>query len=252
MTTTFADRLNIAMDKTGKTAYKMSQDLKLAQSTISKYKNPEDKDFKPKSIIIKSIANYLRVPERWLEFGEGDFEILQEEEIQNFMVNEPAEQLANKAGNVTEELTNGKYRLWTKKLPIRAFASYLSEFRNVGFYEELEDVSWIVDHNPRGRYMTIETEGDSMNGGGIYDTPDRADMLGRELQRHHWKDGFRDCDYGWVIVHRETVVFKDIKTFDNVTGDMILSSRSGLPQHPDFTINLNDVLEIWKVIKRSF
>ncbi|SCY94228.1 hypothetical protein [Flavobacterium caeni] len=252
MITTFADRLNFAMDKTGKTAYKMSQQLQLAQSTISKYRKPEDKDFRPKSIIIKSIAAFLRVPDRWLEYGEGEFEIFPDDEVQNMMVNEAAEQMPNKAGNVTEELANGKYRLWTKKLPIRAFASYLSEFRNVSFYEELEDVSWVVDHNPRGRYMTIETEGDSMNGGGINDTPDRADMLGRELQRHHWKDGFRESIYGWVIVHRETVVFKDIKSFDKLTGDIVCSSRSGLPQHPDFTINLNDVLEIWKVIKRSF
>lgn len=172
--------------------------------------------------------------------------------ITNMTVQDPAEQLTNKTGNVFEELPNGKYKIWTKRVPVKAFASYLSEFRNANFVEELEDVPWIVDHFARGRYMTFEAEGNSMWNEGGYDAPDGADLLGRELQKHHWKDGFRESVYGWVIVHRETMVYKDITEYNNATGDIVCHSRSGLPNHPDFTINLNDVIEIWKVIKRSF
>lgn len=171
---------------------------------------------------------------------------------EQIVVSEPLEQITNKTGNVFEELPNGKYRLWTKKLPVKAFASYLSDFRNASFMEELQDVSWTVDHIARGRYMTIEAEGDSMNGGGLYDAPDGAELLGRELLRHHWKDGFKESKRGWVIVHRETMVYKDIIDFNRETGDIVCHSRSGLPQHPDFTINLDDVLEIWKILKASF
>lgn len=167
-------------------------------------------------------------------------------------VNEPREVYINKNGNKFLELKNGKFKIIVKKVPVKAFGSYLSEFQNVRFLDDLEEVSFTVDHIGKGKYLCFETEGESMNGGNIDDTPADAEMLCRELGRQHWKDGFRDSQYGWVIVHTQTVIFKDIKSMDNKTGDIVCASRSGLPNHPDFIINLNDVRQILKVIKRSF
>ncbi|WP_264520354.1 helix-turn-helix domain-containing protein [Flavobacterium sp. N1994] len=167
-------------------------------------------------------------------------------------VNEPREFYTNKNGNKFIELKNGKFKIIVKKVPVKAFASYLSDFQNAHFMDELEEVSFTVDHIGKGKYLCFESEGESMNGGSIDDTPGDAELLCRELGRQHWKDGFRDSQYGWVIVHNQTVIFKDIKSFDKKTGDIVCSSRSGLPNHPDFTINLNDVRQILKVIKRTF
>lgn len=169
------------------------------------------------------------------------------------MVNEPkASVYENSNGNKFVELKSGKLKIFVKKVPVKAFGSYLSDFQNVEFIDELEEVSFTVDHIGRGKYMCFEVEGDSMNGGQLDDTPDGAELLCRELGRQHWKDGFRDSQYGWVIVHKKTVLFKDIKSLNLETGDIVCASRSGLPNHSDFTINLNDVLQIFKVIKRTF
>lgn len=167
-------------------------------------------------------------------------------------VNEPSAVYENTNGNKFLELKNGKFKIIVKKVPVKAFGSYLSDFQNVEFLEELEEVSFTVDHIGKGKYMCFEVEGDSMNGGNIDDSPDGAELLCRELGRQHWKDGFRESKYGWVIVHKKTVLFKDIKSLDNETGDIVCSSRSGLPNHSDFTISLNDVRQILKVIKRTF
>lgn len=168
------------------------------------------------------------------------------------VLNEPHEIYENNNGNQFIELKNGKYKIKVKKVPVKAFGSYLSDFQNVEFIEDLEEVTFTVDHIGKGKYLCFEVEGDSMNGGGIDDAPDGAELLCRELGKHHWKDGFRESKYGWVIVHKKTVLFKDIKNLNLETGDIICSSRSGLPNHPDFTINLNDVNQILKVIKRTF
>lgn len=168
------------------------------------------------------------------------------------VINEPTETYENSNGNKFIALKNGKYKILVKKVPVRAFGSYLSDFQNVGFLEDLEEVSFTVDHIGKGKYMCFEVEGDSMNGGNLDDSPDGAELLCRELGQQHWKDGFRESKYGWVIVHRKTVLFKDIKSLDLETGDIVCSSRSGLPNHCDFTINLNDVRQILKVIKRTF
>lgn len=180
------------------------------------------------------------------------FDLLENSNAKPIVINEPKEQIPNKNGNVFEELGEGKYKIFVKKVPVKAFGSYLSDFQDAEFYEELKQVSFTVDHIGRGNYICFEVEGNSMDGGSINDAPEGAELLCRELGRHHWKDGFYDSIYGWVIVHKDTVVYKDIKDFNLETGDIVCSSRSGLPQHPDFTINLNDVRQIWKVIKRSF
>jgi DNA-binding XRE family transcriptional regulator len=168
------------------------------------------------------------------------------------VINEPSEIYHNTNGNKFIELKNGKFKIIVKKVPVKAFGSYLSDFQNVEFIEDLEEVSFTVDHIGKGKYMCFEVEGDSMNGGNLNDSPDGAELLCRELGKQHWKDGFRDSLYGWVIVHKQTVLFKDIISMNFETGDIICHSRSGLPNHSDFTINLNDVHQILKVIKRTF
>lgn len=170
---------------------------------------------------------------------------------QPLVVKDPQELYANKNGNVFFE-EDGKLYVSVKLVPVKAFGSYLSDFQDPDFFDSLHETrKFKVDHMGRGNYICFEVKGDSMNGGKIDDSKDGAELLCRELGRQHWKDGFRDSPLGWVIVHRDTIVFKDIKSVDMNTGDMVLSSRSGLPQHPDFTVNLNDVRQIWRVIKRT-
>jgi len=171
-------------------------------------------------------------------------------EIDSLEVKESQELISNKNGNIFFE-KNGNIYIEAKLVTVKAFGSYLSDNQDPEFLENLETRIFKADHVGKGNYICFEVQGDSMNGGGINDAPEGAELLCRELGRQHWKDGFRDSQYGWVIVHKETVLFKDIKSFNNETGDMVLSSRSGLPNHGDFTISMNDVMQIWKVIKRT-
>lgn len=171
---------------------------------------------------------------------------------QSNVINEPPEIYENTNGNKFLQLKNGRFKIIVKKVPVKAFGSYLSDFQNVEFIEDLEEVAFTVDHIGKGKYMCFEVDGDSMNGGNLNDTPDGAELLCRELGKQHWKDGFRDSTYGWVIVHKQTVLFKDIIAMNFETGDITCHSRSGLPNHNDFIINLNEVHQILKVIKRTF
>lgn len=200
------------------------------------------------------VETYPNISYDWLLNGQGEM-FKKDYPIQSNVtqiISEPETNYKTKNGSQFFELKNGKFRITVKKIPVKAFASYLSDFQNVEFLEEMEDVSFTVDKLKKGNYLCFEVEEDSMNGGGINDTPDGAELLCRELERQYWKDGFKGAKYGWVIVHNKTVVFKDLVDFDNKTGDITCRSRSGLPQHPDFRINLDDVLQIFKVIKRTF
>jgi len=218
----------------------LAQKLGISSRTLMKYENGEDIPVS-KSEFFRRIVTQIENEVDGNEINAGE----------NLHVNEPEELLANKNGNVFEQGEDGRYRIYVKKVPVKALGSYPSHFQDADFYEDLQQISFPVDHLGRGKYICFEVQGDSMNGGRIDDTKEGAELLCRELGRHHWKDGFKPSPYGWVIIHKSTVLFKDIKNLNLENGDMILGSRSGLPQHQDFTINMNDVRQIWKVIKRT-
>lgn len=162
------------------------------------------------------------------------------------------EPIINKNGNKFIELPDGTFDVVVKHLPFKAYASYVHNMESGQVSEDFNTTTFNVDKVGRGNYMSFIVRGDSMNGGKIDDTPDGAKVLGRELQQHHWKDGFNHTQYGWIILCKQNIFHKDIIDFDTETGDITCHSRNPSPEYSDFKINLNDVYQIFKVIKRIF
>ncbi|MGG5486297.1 hypothetical protein [Gaetbulibacter sp. PBL-D1] len=170
----------------------------------------------------------------------------------NLYVNEPLSYIKNKNGLNYEELPNGKWLVKVPKVPYKAYASFIEVFEDeYRIKEAFGETYFTVDHPGKGRYFAFVVGNDSMNGGGINDTPNGAEVLGRELQRHHWKDGINDCDYGWIIISYDGMFHKDING-PNENGFIKCKSRNPSPEFPDFDLDLNTVHTIWKVIKRTF
>lgn len=163
-----------------------------------------------------------------------------------------ADPIINKNGNKFVELPDGTYDVIVKQLPFRAYATYAETMETGQVFEDFSTTTFNVDRVGRGNYMAFIVKGDSMNGGKIDDTPDGAKVLGRELGRHHWKDGFSPTEYGWIILSRQNIFHKDIIDYNPDTGEITCHSRNPSPEYSDFNLNLNDVYQIFKVIKRIF
>jgi len=173
-------------------------------------------------------------------------------EIKNHMVNEPTSYIKNKNGLNYEELTNGNWKVRVPKIPFHAYASFIEVYEDeYSSFEDFDFTDFTVDHPGKGKYFAFTTKNDSMNGGELNDTPSDSEVLARELQRHHWKDGFNSSDYGWIIVSLQGMMHKDIEGPDE-KGYITCKSRNKSPEFPDFKLNLNEVHTIWKVIKRTF
>lgn len=158
----------------------------------------------------------------------------------------------NNNGNSYKEIRKGVYNIEAEVIPFEAYASYAESLETGTVDEDLDTEIFRVDRIGRGNYKAFIVKGDSMNGGGIDDTKDGATVLGRELGKQHWRDGFKPTDYGWIILCKENIFHKDIIDFNPETGDIKLHSRNKSPEYSDFDINLNDCFQIFKVIKRTF
>lgn len=170
-------------------------------------------------------------------------------------INEPIrgyEPIENKNGNSFHPHPNGGFVISAPLVPFGAYASFIETYDDDKGLIQFENASFKVDHVGRGRYVAFTVIGDSMWNEGGYDTPHGAEVLARELQRHHWKDGFGKTDYGWIIICENSIMHKDIISDIDENGCIKLHSRNPSPQYPDFDMDINTVHSIWKVIKRTF
>lgn len=210
----------------------------------------------------QELANQLEVDIRTIQKWEsGDtkirkanaFLLTQLVESRNKVVNEDGKDvIENKNGNQFIELNDGTFDIHVKTLPFKAYASYVECIEAGVLRKEMETSVFNVDRIGKGNYMAFIVKGDSMNGGMINDTPDGAKILGRELGRQLWKDGFIKNEYGWIILAKQNIFHKDITAFDFESGVITCHSRNTSPEYTDFELSLNDVYQIFKVIKRTF
>lgn len=189
--------------------------------------------------LAKAITNrYKEINYMYLLTGEGE------------LVNKDI--MVNANGNVFVEKPDGSFNVTTRLIPFDAYSSFLETLDDANVIYEWEEVTFNVEKYGRGNYEAFRTKNDSMNGGGINDTPNRALVLGRELGRHHWMDGFNPTLYGWIILSKQNVFHKDIIGLDKEKGTIICHSRNKSPEYSDFELDLNEVYQIFKVIKRTF
>lgn len=188
---------------------------------------------------IRNKVHYSKLPSK--EINEG-----------NILVKEPLEIFNTKAGSNYEELPNGKYLLTVPMVPVRAQATYISEFADAEYISDLKKISFIVDRIGKGKYQAFEVQNDSMNDGTINSIPDGAIVLGRELGKQHWKNKLNTNGYPyWIIVHKNTILCKEIIAQDLENGTITCHSLNDSPEFQDFTIKLDDCHQLFNIIKKQ-
>lgn len=204
----------------------------------------------------------LHINPTWLINGEGEMYInpkdynanvnsivtVLNEDLALYESNTP-EILTNKYGNRFFLYSDGTTVIEVVKIPLKAHASYVESYFDERINEDFEKVKFDVDHVGSGHYQCFETDGDSMDsektGLGI-DIPDGSVLLAREIKRELWYNLHR-TDLGQIYITKKGIWHKDFKSYDMGTGEITLSSRN--KKHKDFKISINDIFQIFNVIK---
>jgi len=136
----------------------------------------------------------------------------------------------------------------------RAQAGFLSGWGDDEYEDELPKIPWEVDKEYKGKYMTFEVSGDSMES----DSNPRESLyegdllLCREIQRHHWSNKLHIHKWDFVIVHREDGILAK-RIINHKTGNGELTLHSLNPYYDDFKVEMDDLIAIFNIIdvKRS-
>lgn len=131
---------------------------------------------------------------------------------------------------------------------ISAQAGYPRGAGNQEYIDQLPTMPVIVDRKYKGKYRVFEVNGDSMDDSSRKAIYDKDKILCREIPFEMWKSKLHIHDWYFVIVLREgDVTVKQITGHNTETGDITCHPLN--PLFDDFIINLNDVVELYNVIK---
>ena len=184
-----------------------------------------------KSVIDKITDKLPQINPTWLLTGEGDMEIGKS----------PSSIQSN--AHAVEDLNYMNVPV----VHIKARCGYLAGYADEGYIDSLPTMPVIVDKTYHGRYMIFEAEGDSMDDGTRNSICDGDKLLCREVRRDLWLPKLHINDWYFVIVHRtEGIAIKQITAQDE-NGNITCHSLNDM--FNDYTVNLDDVAEIYNVIK---
>lgn len=131
---------------------------------------------------------------------------------------------------------------------IHAKCGYLAGYGDLEYIKQLPTMPVIVDKTYLGKYMIFEAAGDSMDDDSRRSICDGDKVLGREVMRDLWRSKLHINDWYFIIVHKtDGISIKKIIDHDVEKG--IITCHSLNPLFKDYKIHLDDVAELYNVIK---
>lgn len=258
--------LDYLKEEKGFTGYRLAKEID--EITSSKLTHIKSGRNRPSLEIIDALVKkFPRISKVWILTGDGEMLVtekrdlspkaeepdIRHEYVNSLTVDQPLELFQTKAGSQYEELPNGKYKLTVPFVPVKAQARYVYDYTDAEFISDLQDMTFIVDRVGNGKYLAFEIQNDSMDDNTKESIPDGAVVLARELGRQHWKSKFRTTQYPyWIIVHKSTVLCKEITHHDVEKGIITCHSLNDSPEYPDFELHLDDVRQLFNIIKKTF
>lgn len=131
-----------------------------------------------------------------------------------------------------------------------AYGGYLRGYADEPYLESLPKTPWLVDRQHKGRYISIEVRGDSMDDGSRDSYMAHDILLCREVKPEHWTaNKLHIHKWDFVIVHKtDGILVKKIIKHDVAKEKIIVHSLNS-DEFPDQEIELKDVAKIFNVVQ---
>ncbi|HEY8969733.1 MAG TPA: helix-turn-helix domain-containing protein, partial [Puia sp.] len=163
-----------------------------------------------------------------------------------------SEWLTNSFGNTFLPLDDGRYLMECPLVNEYVQGGPMAGFADNEYLESLPKHSVVVDRIHRGRYLSFPMRGHSMDYDGRDYIADGAILTARELKRELWigsklhfntkKDYIIECLEGLIV---KRIIDHDVKNY-TITCHSLNTDKE---KYPDFVVNLNEVLNIFSLIK---
>jgi len=243
-------------DKTGDNVKRFSEEIGVGQQRLNRLLSPDKRNGKFPSVnfeIIQAILKrYPEVDRHWLT-GEKAGQSPNAVAVPH-VEGDTLEIIKRQDGTEFRDLGEGRFLMVTPLIEQKAYAGYLSGWADPIYIEELPRHAVVVDKLHFGVYRSFEVKGDSMTNGMIGSYPDGTIVTCRQIERTKYSRSklhlhdFQD----YIIVQDDGIQLKRILSHDVEAGTIVCHSiNEDKDVYPDFELHLDDVRELFNVVKKT-
>ncbi|WP_222982801.1 helix-turn-helix domain-containing protein [Flagellimonas meishanensis] len=157
-----------------------------------------------------------------------------------------------KYGSVFYPLDHGKYLIMAPLVLMEQYSGYLEKLKTDTSKKTPFQIGFVIDFLEDQRYTAFEIAGDSMNDLGFEAIPNKAIVLGLGLEKETFTKDMDDLWYkSYVLVCQDRIICKQVVGYNNNNGTIKCHNLNTSPEYKDFELSLNDVLQVFKVIKKQ-
>ena len=114
----------------------------------------------------------------------------------------------------------------------------------------MPSIGFVVEKVSVSRYISFEITNNSMFNNELSSLPNKTIVLGKSTSLKEFGKSFNKLDY-WIIVLENSVMCKQIIDYEQKENIITCHNLNASPEFPDFTLNLEAIKLLFRVVKKQ-
>ncbi|MEE9361804.1 MAG: helix-turn-helix transcriptional regulator [Cellulophaga sp.] len=157
---------------------------------------------------------------------------------------------ASKKGHTIRKLAPGKYLLSVPLITMGEQLPYIQAYDNMEYINILAQISFVIDQVTVVNYRAFEISDNSMTNGKLDGLPQKTIVLSKQVRINELSNK-SNRNHFWIIVYQDTIMCKEITSYDKKKGVVLCHSLNSSPEYPDFEIEIKGIKQLFKIIKKQ-
>jgi len=159
-----------------------------------------------------------------------------------------------KHGSVFYPLEHGKYLVMAPLVLMEWHKKYIEALDTLdkGEGKVPFQSAFIIDSVAKEPYYIFEVSGNSMNDSSIHAIPNKSFVLGLALKKEDLaKKDESLWNKSYILVCKDRIICKQLTRYDSKRGTVQCHNLNTSPEYQDFELPLDDVLQVFKIVKKQ-
>ncbi|WP_420603420.1 XRE family transcriptional regulator [Flagellimonas sp.] len=157
-----------------------------------------------------------------------------------------------KHGCVFNPLDHGKYTVQIPLVLVERQKNYIKSLAESRLGNSPFRTNFVIDFVEEDAYKAFEVSGDSMNDGSIDAIPNKAIVLGVKTRKESFvRESNLMIGKIYILVCKDRIICKKITGVDSAK-NIQCHNLNESPEYQDFELPFEDVLEIFRIVKKQY
>ncbi len=157
-----------------------------------------------------------------------------------------------KHGSVFYPLEHGKYLVMAPLVLVEWHRKYIESLQSTSLTNPFQG-GFVIDFLTDEPHRIFEISGDSMNDGTCDSIPNKAYVLGLEIKKESFtKSRPTSWNQSYVLVCSDRIICKQLTGYNKINKSLQCHNLNPSPEFKDFELPLDDVLQVFKIVKKQF